>query len=59
LVPDMMPVLNIKKINTLSRERVWFEPKEGTLIIFRSYIRHSVRAGTNTEPRVSIALNYA
>jgi len=59
LVPDMMPVLNIKNINTLSRERFWVTPKQGTLIIFRSYIRHSVRAGTNTEPRVSIALNYA
>ena len=59
LVPDMMPVANIKKINTLSRERVWFTPEEGMLIIFRSFIRHSVRAGTNTEPRVSIALNYA
>jgi len=59
LMPDMMPVPKIKKPNTLSQERVFFTPEEGMLIIFRSSVRHSVRAGTNTEPRVSIALNYA
>jgi uncharacterized protein (TIGR02466 family) len=59
LVPDMMPILGIKKINDLSLERIWYTPEEGMLIIFRSFIKHSVRVGTNVEPRVSIALNYA
>ena len=59
LVPDMMPILGIKKINDLSLERIWYTPEEGMLLIFRSFIRHSVRVGTNKEPRVSIALNYA
>jgi uncharacterized protein (TIGR02466 family) len=59
LVPDMMPIKGIRKINDLSLQRMWHTPEEGMLIIFRSFIRHSVRAGTNTEPRVSIALNYA
>lgn len=57
-LPDMMPVLNIKERNDLTFERVAYTPKAGTLLIFRSYIRHCVREGTNTEPRISIALNY-
>lgn len=59
LVPDMMPIIGMKQINDLSLQRTCYTPEEGMLIIFRSFIKHSVRAGTNTEPRVSIALNYA
>ena len=59
LVPDMMPIKGIKKIGDLSIQRIWYTPEEGMLIIFRSYLRHSVRMGTNTEPRISIALNYS
>lgn len=59
LVPDMRPVNNMKSINVLSEERFHITPNEGTLIIFRSFIRHAVRAGKNTTPRISIALNYA
>lgn len=57
-LPDMMPVLNIKERNDLSFERVAYTPEAGTLLIFRSFIRHCVREGTNTEPRISIALNF-
>jgi uncharacterized protein (TIGR02466 family) len=58
-VPDMFPVINITQMNDLTLERINYKPKSGTLLIFRSYLRHCVRGGTNTEPRISIALNYA
>lgn len=58
LVPDMMPVRNITKQNDLNFERIDYHPKEGMLIIFRSYLRHCVQQGTNTESRVSISLNF-
>lgn len=58
LLPDMMPIIDVNERNDLNFERAVFKPQPGMLIIFRSFIRHAVREGTNTESRVSIALNY-
>jgi len=58
LVPDMMPVKNFKQLNDLTQDRIDYQPKEGMLLIFRSYLRHCVQSGTNTDPRVSISLNF-
>lgn len=57
--PDMMPLKDIKETNTLSSMTAEFTPVQGKLILFRSYVRHLVQAGTNTEPRISAALNYS
>ena len=59
LVPDMMPVQNIEERDDMTFERISYQPKDGMLVIFRSYLQHCVRQGTNTEDRISIALNYA
>jgi uncharacterized protein (TIGR02466 family) len=56
--PDMLPLLNIQERNFLSFIRAGYTPKGGMLIIFRSYLRHLVEAGTNTDERISISLNF-
>lgn len=56
--PDMFPLKNIKGKNNLSFTRISYVPAPGTLIIFRSYLRHLVEPGTNTDPRISIAMNF-
>tara|TARA_B110000503_G_scaffold84323_1_gene128408 strand:+ start:564 stop:1145 length:582 start_codon:yes stop_codon:yes gene_type:complete len=58
LAPDMMPVKNVTVFNDLTQERIDYRPKEGMLLIFRSYLRHCVQSGTNADPRVSISLNF-
>lgn len=57
--PDMFPIVGINQLNDLTFEHIKYSPKPGTLLIFRSYLRHCVQQGNNTEPRISIALNYA
>jgi len=56
--PDMFPLKNIKGKNTLSYTRISYPATEGTLVIFRSYLRHMVEPGVNTVPRISIAMNF-
>jgi uncharacterized protein (TIGR02466 family) len=56
--PDMCPIKNIPSRNQLSFSRIGYPPKPGSLIIFRSYLRHMVEPGTNTENRISIAMNF-
>ena len=56
--PDMFPLKSIQTKNTLSYTRIHYTPAPGLLLIFRSYLRHLVEPGTNTEPRISIALNF-
>lgn len=57
-LPDMLPIEKITDRNHLSYHKVGYEVEEGMLLIFRSYLRHAVRAGTNKEPRISLALNF-
>jgi uncharacterized protein (TIGR02466 family) len=56
--PDMLPIKNISVRNELSFVKVGYEAQEGSLIIFRSYLRHMVTVGTNTDPRISVAFNF-
>jgi uncharacterized protein (TIGR02466 family) len=56
--PDMKPVKNIIKNNDLNYKTCHYTPDKGTLIIFRSYLRHMVEKCLNTEPRITIAFNY-
>jgi uncharacterized protein (TIGR02466 family) len=56
--PDMLPLREIKSRNVLSYIRMGYAPLPGRLIIFRSYLRHLVEPGTNTEERISISLNF-
>ena len=57
--PDMFPLKSIQGKNQLSYSRIHYTPESGKLLIFRSYVRHLVESGTNTEPRISIALNFS
>ena len=57
-LPDMLPIANISDRNHLSYHKIGYEVEEGMLLIFRSYLRHAVRAGTNKDFRISFALNF-
>lgn len=57
-MPDMLPLKEIKERNQLSYVKTGYSPAPGTLVIFRSYLRHCVQKGTNTDPRISLALNF-
>lgn len=57
--PDMFPLKSIQGKNQLSYSRINYTPEPGKLLIFRSYLRHCVESGTNTKPRISIALNFS
>ena len=56
--PDMLPIKNITTRNFLSFVKVGYEPIEGQLIIFRSYLRHMVTVNKCQDPRISIAFNF-
>ena len=56
--PDMMPLKTHINKNHLRYTRISYTPEPGTLLIFRSYLRHCVEPGTNSEPRISIAMNF-
>jgi uncharacterized protein (TIGR02466 family) len=56
--PDMLQVKSIKEKNPLSFTRIGYAAEEGSLLIFRSYLRHMVEPCNNTTPRVSIAVNF-
>lgn len=55
---DMYPIPKIKDRNELSYMQVGYTPKARDLIIFRSYMRHLVKSGTNSTDRMSIAFNF-
>ena len=57
-MPDMLPVKNIPERNSLSFNKIGYTPAEGTLLIFRSSLRHCVQEGTNVDPRISISMNF-
>jgi len=57
--PDMFPLKGTNQNkNNLSYTRISYTPAPGTLLIFRSYLRHLVEPGTNIDPRISIAMNF-
>jgi uncharacterized protein (TIGR02466 family) len=55
--PDMLPLKNCNN-NKYNFKTVKYSPKQGMLLIFRSYLRHMVSIGTNEKPRISIAFNF-
>lgn len=56
--PDMYPLKGIHDKNQLSFTRMQYPAVEGTLLIFRSYLRHMVIPGNNVKPRISVAVNF-
>lgn len=56
--PDMLPLRNIKDRNHLSFIKVGYQPQEGMLLIFRSYLRHMVLRNLDDDVRISVALNF-
>jgi uncharacterized protein (TIGR02466 family) len=49
---------HLKKRNIYNSEIFYHEPRENSLIIFRSSLRHFVLPGQNDDDRISIAFNY-
>jgi uncharacterized protein (TIGR02466 family) len=56
--PDMLPIKDIPDRNELSYAKVGYQAAEGSLVIFRSYLRHMVSLNNNIEPRISVAFNF-
>lgn len=56
--PDMLPLRDISEYNTDNSSLCNYNPDNGTLIIFRSNIRHMVEPIETNETRATIALNY-
>lgn len=57
-MPDMCPPPNPKGTE-YANDHCIYTPLEGTLLIFRSYLRHMVEIGKNKDPRITLAFNYA
>jgi uncharacterized protein (TIGR02466 family) len=55
---DMMEIQNITEQNNLTYKNCRYQAKERRLIIFKSYLKHMVMRGNNTDERISIAFNY-
>lgn len=47
----------IERSNAYNSEHIFFEVEEGLLLLFPSWLVHSVPAGTSKDPRVSISFN--
>jgi uncharacterized protein (TIGR02466 family) len=58
LEPDMLPIKNIDNYNMCSNRIAHFSPNAGTILIFRSYLRHMVEMNRSKDPRISIAFNF-
>ena len=58
LEPDMLPVKGIQTPTELSFKDCHYQPQKKTLLIFRSFLRHMVEIGSNTDPRISVAFNF-
>ena len=55
--PDMKPILNIEEFCPLNFKKCFFEPRENSLLIFRSYMRHMVEKQKTDYERISVAVN--
>lgn len=56
--PDMIPLRDIKEFNNDNSALCNYQPDPGTLLIFRSNIRHMVEPIETEETRATIALNF-
>jgi uncharacterized protein (TIGR02466 family) len=57
-VQDMCPIEKIKDRNDLSFVQIGYTPVERSIIIFRSHLRHMVKAEDFEGERISIAFNF-
>ena len=56
--PDILPLNNVTN-NMYNFKNCHYLPSPGTIIIFRSYLRHMVEKCLNTDPRITIAFNFS
>jgi len=56
LLPDMLP-LDTMTHNELSNQSASYTPLEGSLVVFRSSLRHGVYPNQSKLPRISLAMN--
>ena len=54
---DVMLSPNFSQMNEYNNGAVGFEPKAGTMVIFRSHVKHSVKTSQIDGERISIAFN--
>lgn len=57
--PEMYPLKDIRTKNPSNFQKIIPNIEERQLLIFRSWLRHMVHPGTNTDPRFSIAMNFS
>lgn len=55
--PDMFPLKDVSTSNEFNHTWFKIQPKERSLIIFRSFVEHMVEPGKNESERISIAYN--
>jgi len=55
----MLLVKGVRSLNALTYTTCSYKPVQGMLLIFRSSLRHMVKVGSNTDPRVSLSFNFA
>ncbi|MCB7129829.1 MAG: 2OG-Fe(II) oxygenase, partial [Candidatus Brocadiales bacterium] len=49
----------VKAQNEFNQRNVHITPKEGRLVLFRSFVEHSVRPNKSDQERISISINFA
>ncbi len=54
---DLMLSPSFSELNDYNNAAVGFEPKAGTMVIFRSHVKHSVKTSQIDGERISIAFN--
>ncbi len=54
---DLMLAPKFSELNDYNNAAVGFEPQPGTMLIFRSHLKHSVKTSQIDEERISIAFN--
>jgi uncharacterized protein (TIGR02466 family) len=58
LEPDMRPLHPMTELHELNYKSAEYAAAEGNVVIFRSYVRHSVPKHDSDEERISIAFNF-
>jgi uncharacterized protein (TIGR02466 family) len=56
--PTLAEHYPVDKNNQLFMGKFWVQPNPGDMIIFPSYLKHSVEMNKSNDPRISIALNF-
>ena len=56
-IQDVMLSPTFSEINDYNNGAVGFEPKAGTMVMFRSHVKHSVKTSQIDGERISVAFN--